>query len=453
MARPAVSRLLRALVRPFQAFLRTESSGGLALMATTVMAMAWANSRWAAAYHQIFDTLITLRAGRFGAAWPAQHWVNEALMTVFFLVVGMEIKRELAVGELASVRRALLPALAALGGMIVPALLYLVFNLHGEGRSGWGTPMATDIAFALGCLSLLGKRVPHSLSVLLTALAIFDDLGAILVIALFYGGTMDPGWLAISLLLGLVLGSMNALGARSPGPYLAVGALLWVALLHAGIHPTLAGVVLGLAIPVTPSLTPSEALEELEHDVEELRQAVRADGEQGHAALASIERKVELAQAPLDRLQHQLHPWVALGIVPFFALANAGVHVAGTSLSGSAGRVALGVAVGLFIGKPLGVTLAVLLAVKTGLCPRPAGASWAQIGGIAALAGIGFTMSVFVAGLAFPTDQPLVDAAKVGVLGASCLSAVIGMLILRFARSAPDREASEQAGSGPLPGD
>jgi NhaA family Na+:H+ antiporter len=440
MAQPAVSRLLRALMRPFQAFLRTESSGGLALMATTAMAMGWANSRWAAAYHQIFDTIVTLRVGRFGASWPAQHWVTEALMTVFFLVVGMEIKRELAVGELGSFRRALLPALAALGGMVAPALLYLACNPHGEGRAGWGTPMATDIAFALGCLSLLGKRIPHSLSVLLTALAIFDDLGAILVIALFYGGAMQPWWLVASLVLGLALGAMNALGARSPGPYLAVGALLWVALLHAGVHPTLAGVALGLAIPVAPTLTPEEALGELEHDVDQLRQAVCADGEQGHSALASIERKVELAQAPLDRLQQQLHPWVALAIVPFFALANAGVHVGGTNLSGTGGRVALGVALGLFVGKPLGVTLAVVLAVKTGLCPKPAGATWPQIAGIAALAGIGFTMSVFVAGLAFPTDQPLVDAAKVGVLGGSCLSAALGMLTLRFARSTPGEE-------------
>ncbi len=427
--RTLVPRLFLAVVRPFRQFFRLQAAGGITLVLNTVLALWWANSRFAESYQDLLHTTVNLSFAHYGLAWPLHHFTNDALMSVFFLVVGMEIKRELLVGELRTVRRALLPALAALGGMLVPAAIHFAFNRGTPAQPGWGIPMATDIAFALGCLALVSSRVPSSLVVFLMALAIFDDLGAIVVIALFYGSGVKLGALALALGITLVLVAMLKLGVTRVWPYVVLGIPLWVATLESGIHATIAGVVLGLCIPARSARRPSEVLAELERAVTRLRRSKESELD-ASGPLAALERHLESMQPPLDRMVHGLHPWVAFGIVPVFVICNAGVQLSGDLGAIAFSSPALGVALGLLVGKTVGVFGVTWLAVRTGLAPKPTGASFQQIFGVSILAGIGFTMSIFVATLAYPGQDELLSSAKVGIFAGSLLSVMLGLSVL-----------------------
>ncbi|MFO0661191.1 MAG: Na+/H+ antiporter NhaA [Polyangiaceae bacterium] len=434
-APPPLPRLLFAVVRPFQRFLETESSSGIVLLAVTVFALLWANSPWHETYEALLHVHLSLGFGERSVSWPLHHWINDGLMTVFFLVAGMEIKRELVVGELRSLRRAALPLIAATGGMIVPAVIFASLNASSASLRGWGIPMATDIAFALGGITLLGRRVPSSLYVFLAALAIFDDLGAIIVIALFYGSQTNFSALALAALITGVLVLFARLRVQAIWPYILVGLALWVALLFSGIHATLAGVILGLCIPARAPRSTSDILADLDRGLAVLRQLLQRHEhhdahEQEEGAIAAIERHLESVQPPLDRLQHGLHSVVALGILPLFALANAGVSLHLDTSHSEALHSALGVALGLLLGKPIGVLGATFLAIRAGFAPLPTGARWSQLIGVGLLAGIGFTMSIFIASLAFPGDPALQESAKIGILAASSICLVSGVLWL-----------------------
>jgi Na+:H+ antiporter, NhaA family len=434
-----------AIVGPFQAFFRLEAAGGLFLMAAAALALAWANSPFSASYEAIFHSKVEVKLAGYGIDWTVHHFTNDALMTLFFAVAGLEIKRELAHGELRTWGKAALPLVAALGGMLVPAGIYLAFNPSGNERAGWAVPMATDIAFALGCLSLVKRRVPPSLFVFLTALAIFDDLGAIIVIALFYGGGAHLGPLALAGVITFALVAVGRAGVQRIWPYAVLGLLLWATLLGAGIHATLAGVAVGLSMPSTTKRAPRDVLDDLDHAIGSLREDCDRLGAAPEGAIAAIERHIESVQSPLDRSMHGLHGVVAFGIVPLFALANAGVELGGAH--GFGGSVTLGALFGLALGKPLGVGLATLLAVKLGLAPKPSGATALQIFGVSCIAGIGFTMSLLVGSLAFAGMRPLEDASKLGVLTASLGAALLGLGVLSVSSKAsePAPEAAARA--------
>jgi Na+:H+ antiporter, NhaA family len=426
---------IMTLVRPFQEFAGRETSGGILLLACTVVALVWANSPWAHYYTALWHTPFTVGLGSFNLSNELHFWVNDALMAVFFFVVGLEIKRELLAGELASPRQAALPILAALGGVVVPALLYTFLNANGPGARGWGIPMATDIAFAIGVMALLGDRVPLGLKVFLTALAIVDDIAAVLVIAVFYTANLAWGALGVAAFCLLLALAANRLGVRHPLPYVLIGAVLWMTVLQSGIHATIAGVLLAFMIPSRTAINQREFLEHgravldhFERAAEREPLSILTDIDQ-QAAVEALEDACEKVQPPLHRLEYALHPWVTFLIMPLFALANAGV-----SLSGDLGKVVtqpitLGVVLGLVFGKPIGVTLASWLAVRLGLASLPENVSWKHIHGAGWLAGIGFTMSLFMTGLAF-TDDAHLTAAKLGILIASLCAGIVGSVIL-----------------------
>ncbi|HEU0013014.1 MAG TPA: Na+/H+ antiporter NhaA [Longimicrobium sp.] len=426
---------LERILSPFARFAATESSGGIVLIACTLLALAWANSPWAETYHHLWETRITLQAGPYGLTHPLHLWINDGLMAVFFFLVGLEIKREVLVGELASRQRATLPIAAALGGMVVPALIYALLNAGGPGERGWGIPMATDIAFALGVLALLGPRIPLSLKVFLAALAIVDDIGAVLVIAVFYTAELDLVALGLGL-LGLAAAAVsNRLGVRRPLVYVAIGIPVWLAFLQSGVHATVAGVLLAMTIPARTRIDTHEflhrgrrILDRFDQAGEEAPGVLTNKGQQ--AAIAEMENACEAAQAPLQRIETKLHHWVAFGIIPLFALANAGVHLDASVLGHLGGPVPLGVLLGLVIGKPIGITLFSWLAVRTRLAALPARVGWRAIAAVSLLGGIGFTMSIFVTGLAFP-GSPLQDEAKLAIFAASAVAALLGWLALR----------------------
>jgi NhaA family Na+:H+ antiporter len=388
---------IQRLVRPFQEFADLEASGGLLLIGCTVAALVWANSPFAGSYFHFWHMDLTF--GRIGGllAKPLHFWINDGLMALFFLLVGLEIKRETLVGELASFRKAALPIAAALGGMIVPAAFYLLFNHGGPGAAGWGIPMATDIAFALGVLALLGSRVPTSLKVFLAALAIADDIGAVLVIAFFY--TERISWISLGVggVFFVALLAANRAGVRHLLVYASLGLGLWVAFLQSGIHATVAGVILAITIPA--------------------RQCVAS-----RAVLTSNE-------SPMLRLEHALIPWNRYLIMPVFALANAGVALGGGAAQSVVAPGSLGVIFGLVIGKPIGIVLFSWLATRTRLAAMLDGIAWRQIVGVGMLGGIGFTMSLFIANLAFG-DGPALETAKVGILLASVVSGIAGAIVL-----------------------
>jgi NhaA family Na+:H+ antiporter len=442
---PAPARLVRRVVDTFTEFTQAASAGGIALLATTAVALAWANSPWAESYHHLWETPVTVGAPGFGLTESLHHWINDGLMAVFFFLVGLEIKRELLVGELASVRQAALPIAAAIGGMVVPAGLYAALNAGGPGAAGWGIPMATDIAFALGVLALLGSRVPLGLKVFLAALAIVDDLGAVLVIALFYTASIQ--WAALAVAAGVLalLLVINRAEVRHPAPYVLLGLVLWVAFLKSGVHATIGGVLLALTIPARTRLDRAEFEARLRTQLAAFEQADDAPGATTpdgdvdpvtygvqQEVIEDIEDACEGAQTPLMRLEHALHGVVAFGIMPLFALANAGVPL-GAPTGGAGGAITLGVLLGLVVGKPLGITLASWLAVRGGAAVLPSGVTWRHVHGAAWLGGIGFTMSLFIGGLAFP-DPALLGAAKLGILGASVVAGFGGWLLVRTAR-------------------
>jgi len=435
------------LLRPFVRFYRMESASGILLMLSAVIALAWANSPWSEAYFHLWELPIGLRVGNLDLTKSLHHWINDGLMGLFFFVVGLELKREMLLGELASPKRAALSITAAAGGMIVPALLYALLNRGGTGAAGWGIPMATDIAFALGVLTLLGKRVPLSLKVFVTAVAIVDDLGAVLVIALFY--TAQISWLALgiaaALLLLMVLG--NRLGIRSPAPYLVVGIGVWLALLQSGIHATLAGVLAALTIPARSTIDAAEYLHraqlylaEFQEDVQHDRKVPTADQRDAVHSLEVASRQLD---APLMRLERMMHPWVAFGVMPVFALANAGVAIGDDLVATMASPITLGVMLGLLLGKPVGILTASWIAVRAGVALLPSGTNWRQLAAVGLLCGIGFTMSLFIASLAFALPEAL-DRAKLGILAASLIAGVLGAIALYLCSGA---ETGAEAGS------
>ena len=433
--------LIERVLDPFQRFFSKATAGGLVLLGCTVVALVWANSPWADAYHHLWETPVTIGSPGLGLTMSLHHWVNDGLMAVFFFLVGLEIKREVLVGELATRRKATLPVAAALGGMIVPALIYAAVNAGGAGARGWGVPMATDIAFALGILALLGDRVPSGLRVFLAALAIADDLGAVLVIAFFYTGALDWGALGGAAAVFAVLAGLNRAGARRPLTYALLGIVLWLFVLSSGIHATIAGVLLALAVPARTRISEGEFIARAEASLAAFRAADEPGTSvltnPGHqAALQAMETATDAAQAPLQRIEHSLHGFVAFLVMPIFALANAGVPLAGGTGEALRSPIAWGVVLGLALGKPLGITLASRLAVRGGAADLPTGVNWRHIHGAGWLGGIGFTMSLFVAGLAF-SEPAVLDIAKLGVLGASVLAGLIGYVLLRRVASAP----------------
>ncbi len=424
------------LARPFQEFAAQETSGGVLLLLCTLVALVWANSPWAPAYTALWHTPVTIGIGSLTLAKELHFWVNDALMAVFFFVVGLEIKRELLAGELASPRQAALPIVAAIGGVVVPAVLYSAVNANGPGAAGWGIPMATDIAFAIGVMALLGDRIPLGLKVFLTALAIVDDIAAVLVIAVFYTTNLAWGALAAAGLLLLLAFAANRLGARHPLPYALIGAALWATVFVSGIHATLAGVLLAFTIPVRTAINQQSflqhgraVLDHFEHAANVEPFDILSDIEQ-QVAIEALEDACEKVQPPLHRLEQALHPWVTFFIMPLFALANAGVAFSGSIAQALTEPVTLGVIAGLILGKPIGVTLASWLAVRSGFASLPENVSWNQIHGAGWLAGIGFTMSLFMTGLAFTADAQI-NAAKLGILVASVAAGAIGSLLLR----------------------
>ena len=429
------------------------------LLICTVVALAWANSPWAESYHALWEIPVTVGVGAHVLTLSLHHWINDGLMAVFFFLVGLEIKREMLVGELASRRHAALPIAGALGGMLVPAAIYAAFNATGPGAAGWGIPMATDIAFAIGVLALLGPRVPLPLKVFLVALAIVDDIGAVLVIAFFYTSAISWSALMTGAALLAVLIACNASGVRHPAVYSLLGLALWAALLASGVHATIAGVLLAMTVPATTRINEDEFLRRGRAILDNFERAcspattVLTNADQQHA-IHELERAGEQAQAPLLRIEQKLHGAVAFGIMPLFALANAGVHFGGDLFAALSLPVTAGVVLGLVIGKPLGITLFAWLATRLRLAALPPAGSWRALHGVSWLGGIGFTMSLFIAGLAFPGAPELLDSAKVGILVASMLAGLVGWMLLRGTRARPGKvpEAdAPAAATAPVP--
>ncbi len=428
---------IERILSPFQRFTRTESSGGIVLLFCAIVALTWANSPLGEEYFHFWEQEIGIQIGSELYNMSLHAFINDGLMVVFFFLVGLEIKREVMVGELASLKKAALPLAAALGGMLVPAAIYVLLNVGGTGVRGWGIPMATDIAFALGILALMGPRIPTSLRVFLAALAIADDLGAVLVIAIFYSDEIALTSLFTAAIILLLMIVANRLHVRHPFTYLALGIALWLAFLTSGVHATVAGVLAAMTIPTGSGIDGKAflnrgrwLLREFEKEGVEDEPGLRSSRQ--HDLITSLEDTCEKAEAPLQRIEHDLQRWVAFGIIPLFALANAGVALGGNAIAAFADPVTLGIVLGLVIGKPAGIMLFAWAAVKSGLGRLPSGVSWPAIHGVSWLGGIGFTMSLFIGTLAFGQGD-LLDDAKIGVLAASFVAGVVGYVLLRRA--------------------
>jgi NhaA family Na+:H+ antiporter len=397
-----IGNAIRKATDDFFDFLKLESAGGLLLVAAAGLALICSNSPLRQTYDDLLRIPVEMRFGSFAVAKPLLLWINDGLMAIFFLLVGLEVKREVIEGELSTPAQVLLPVVAGLGGMVVPAVIYLLFNRgSGAALNGWAIPTATDIAFALGILSLLGDRVPLSLKMFLTAVAIADDLGAIVIIALFYTAELSISMLFLAAVAIAVLTVLNLRKITRIAPYVIVGVILWVFVLKSGVHATLAGVAIAFAVPS------------------------KTTDAHGHA--------------PLHQMEHSLHPWVAFGVLPIFAFANAGVSFAGVTLTALAAPLPLGIAAGLFVGKLVGVCGASATLIRLGLAKLPEGASWRQLVGVAALCGVGFTMSLFIGSLAFEGPEYFTPL-RLGVIAGSTISGVTGYLLLRFAS---DRSRTE----------
>jgi Na+:H+ antiporter, NhaA family len=405
--------------------MHVEAAGGIVLLAATAVALGWANSPWSASYESFWSTEVALDVGGRVVVEDLRHWVNDGLMALFFFVVGLEIKRELVGGQLASVRQAALPAVAALGGMVVPAAIYAACNAGGPGSDGWGIPMATDIAFAVGVLALLGDRLPPGLSVLLLSLAVVDDIGAIVVIAAFYTDDIAVDW-ALGAVAGLALvWVLRRVRVWYVPVYVVLGTAVWFATLESGIHATIAGVALGLLTPARPLLEEPDA----DRIADELSDDHAVTAEEVRAISFRLRESVSVA----ERLQELLHPCTSFFVIPVFALANAGVRITSDSVGDAVGSsITAGVAAGLVAGKILGICGAIALAVRFGIGRLPDGVGARHVLGMSAIAGIGFTVSLFVAGLAFG-DAALEAEAKLGILAASAVAAVLGAVVLRTA--------------------
>jgi Na+:H+ antiporter, NhaA family len=434
------------VLRPLLRFSERQSTGGLLLLVAAACSLVWANSPWADSFAAMLHEPFGVAFGDHVLRFDLRHWINDGLMTVFFFAVGLEIKREVLLGDLADRRHAMLPLVAAIGGMLVPAMIYLVLNAGGPGARGWAIPMATDIAFALGALSLLGARIPTGLKVFVVALAIVDDLGAMVVIGLFYTASIDRLGLAVAASFLLALFVANLLGVRRGAVYVVLTSGLWYGLLVSGVHATLAGVLAALFVPMRVRIRPDL----LARVVRRGADAIEAHAGRGAAPGMDAERfevisllrfALRIATSPLQRFEHAVQPWVTFLILPVFALFNAGVAIDPGTLSALASPVGLGVVVGLVIGKPVGVLGASWLAVRSGVAVLPGGVSWRHMAGAACLTGIGFTMSLFVTGLSFPTTG-LQATAKLGILVGSIIAAAAGGVILLTMRPAGGRPAA-----------
>lgn len=435
-------KVVKKLLSPIEKFFAMETASGVLLMIVTVIAMVWANSRYYHAYEAMLELPVGVKLGGIEVIKTLHHWVNDGLMVVFFFVVGLEIKRELIIGELSSPRKAALPMFAALGGMIVPALIYTFFNAGTPAISGWGIPMATDIAFAVGVLTLMSRKVPLALKIFLLALAIVDDLGAVLVIALFYTTEISSNALAIAAIGIFLTLFVKYAGIRKFLIYWVLGAIVWFAVLKSGVHATVAGVILGLMTPVAPFYNLKKVPEFFKDLVATINHGISSSnseaGQLNHEAVHALEQMEEVvaeSRSPLDRLIHTLHPWVSFFIMPIFALFNAGVHISGdfTIQSFLSQPIALGVILGLFIGKPIGVLLFSWLAIKLNLAQLPTGVTWLHMIAVGCLAGIGFTMALFIGHLALKVPEVEIYS-KLGILTASVLSAVVGMTLLSMTK-------------------
>ena len=434
------------IITPLQKFVHQETSSGIVLLACMLIALLWANSPFANNYFNLWNTKFTVGVEAFSISKSLLHWINDGLMVIFFFVVGLEIKRELLMGELRTFKKAALVVVAALGGMIVPALIYTAFNFGQAGAKGWGIPMATDIAFALGVLALLGKRAPLALKIFLTGFAIIDDLGAVLVIAVFYTSEISLAWLGLATGTFIILLAFNKLDIHSPLPYGILGIILWVAFLQSGVHATAAGILLALTIPAYSKIDEKEFVNRSRKLIDTFQKGSKNKtlNLTQQSIVEAIEKEAEKAQAPLQRLEHTLHPYVSFLIMPIFALANAGVALNQNPLEMLRTPITLGIILGLFIGKQVGIFSFVYIAVKIGLAELPKNISWKQIYGTSVLSGIGFTMSLFIAGLAF-TDEELLTSAKFGILLASFISGMAGYLFLRFAKTDVKEKKEQKA--------
>jgi NhaA family Na+:H+ antiporter len=426
-------------------FLRTEEASGVFLLGAAIVALVWANSPLRESYERLWRTVATVEVGGLDIGMDLQNWVNEGLMTLFFLVVALEVKREVTTGELRDPKTAALPAIAAIGGMVVPAGIYLFLNAGSDTAGGWGVPVATDIAFALGVLTLAASRAPVSLRSFLLTLAIVDDIGAILLIAIFYSGGLAPGWLAVAAVIIASVVLARLLRVTSIVPYVLLGVALWIALYESGVHPTLAGVALGLMAPSVPLRRSHMAGAEARQTVREAEDRQDTEAEAYWIEMGGL---AKTAVSPLDRVETSLHPWTSRVVVPTFALANAGIELSETALSEAVtSPLGLGVVLGLVIGKPLGIGAAVWAGTRSGIGRLPTDVTSRMVLGVAVLAGVGFTVALFIAELAFGSPGD-VETAKLAVLLASLLASLLGAIILRSAETFASRGGS---GDGSAP--
>jgi len=433
------STVVDRVVLPIQEFINTEVASGAVLLLAAVIAIVLANSPWDDNYADLFDTRITIDAGLFRIDEDLRHWINDALMTSFFFVVGLEIKRELFRGELRGLQRSAFPGISAMGGMLVPALIYTAFNAGGDGGKGWGIPMATDIAFALGIVALLGRRIPSQLRVFLLALAIVDDIGAILVIAIFYSGSIQVESLALAVGFICLIYTMYRLGIQSIPVYFVVGALVWVAVFESGVHATIAGVVLGVITPLDPVRV---TIQDRVRSVLNRRQSTDGGAQTGHVHPVGANQS---KGGPLYQLEHMLHPFTSFVVVPLFALANAGISLDPDMIDNSmTSSVTLGIALGLIIGKPLGIVLFAWLSCRLGVSSLPQGATWGQMLGLGMLAGVGFTVALFVNELAFDSGA-LVERGKLGILAGSLAAGFLGFVLMWTQSGSPQRTDAQGA--------
>lgn len=425
-------QFLRLMVRPLSKFVDEKMASIILLLSATIVAFIWANSAYSESYHALWETVITISIGKYGISESLAHWVNDALMAYFFFVVGLEIKRELMVGELSCLQKAMLPAIAAIGGMIIPASIYVFINQGGPGMAGWGIPMATDIAFALACLTVLGSSIPLALKVFLMALAIFDDMGAILVIALFYTENISTVSLGFGAFILLMSAFLNIKGVRKTYPYALLGIALWAAFFLSGVHATIAGVLLAFTIPARARYDQVQFLSETEGLIQDFPDKgfrLMLTDETQRNIMKQLKKSVDNLDSPLQKLEDRLYPFVNYFVLPVFALANAGVDLSQGQMSiNSISPVMLGIIGGLVIGKPIGITLFSWLPVKLGISNLPAGIKWIHIWAMSCLGGIGFTMSLFITNLAF-TDPLLIYQAKVAIISGSILSAILGIAV------------------------
>ncbi len=426
------------ILKPIDRYIHAESTGGILLLLSAFIAIVWANSPWSDTYVHLWEYQLSITIGEWSVRNDLHHWINDGLMSMFFFVIGLELKREIMAGELSDIKKAMLPLIAAIGGMIFPALIYIIFNPDGVENNGWGIPMATDIAFALGIISLLGKQVPVSLKVFLTALAITDDLGAVLVIALFYTSEISLSSLGSGAVFLLILWGANYIGIRKTLFFGIIGiGGVWLAFLLSGVHATIAGVLAALAIPARAKIDEKKFVSILEKQMQEFHAIPPNDvallEPAQYRVIENIHKLTDEAGTPLQKLEHQLHPWVAYLIMPLFALANAGI-VLDASLFNSTffQGISLGVLTGLVIGKFIGVVGLSWLMVKLKLASLPVGMGWRHLCGLGLLAGVGFTMSLFISTLAFP-DPLFVTKAKIGIFIASIISGTAGFFVLRSA--------------------